>query len=130
MKATKRLLAMGLSMVMAAGIAGVPDTASVAASDGTTNDEFIRGVDVSTLEMLEELGAKYYDEDGAEGDALEILNDNGANYVRLKLWVDPYDSNGNSYGGGHNDYETTLALAKRADALGMGILIDFLLSDF
>lgn len=130
MKATKRLLAMGLSMVMAAGIAGVPNTASVAASDGTTNDEFIRGVDVSTLEMLEELGAKYYDEDGTEGDALEILNDNGANYVRLKLWVDPYDSDGNSYGGGHNDYETTLALAKRADALGMGILIDFHLSDF
>lgn len=130
MKATKRLLAMGLSMVMAAGIAGMPDTVSVAASGGTTNDEFIRGVDVSTLEMLEELGAKYYDEDGAEGDALEILNDNGANYVRLKLWVDPYDSDGNSYGGGHNDYETTLALAKRADALGMGILIDFHLSDF
>lgn len=78
MKATKRLLAMGLSMVMAAGIAGMPDTVSVAASGGTTNDEFIRGVDVSTLEMLEELGAKYYDEDGAEGDALEILNDNGA----------------------------------------------------
>lgn len=44
--------------------------------------------------------------------------------------MDPYDPNGNPYGGGTNDYETTLALAQRAEALGMGILIDFHLSDW
>jgi len=92
-------------------------------------DTFIRGVDVSMLTMLEDLGADYYVNSVAD-DALEILHDNGANYVRLKLWVDPYDSLGNPYGGGTNDYATTLALAKRADALGMGILIDFHLSDW
>ncbi len=42
----------------------------------------------------------------------------------LKLWVDPYDEDGNAYGGGNNDYDTTLALAKRAQNLGMNILID------
>lgn len=42
------------------------------------------------------------------------FENNGANYVRLKLWVDPYDENGNPYGGGNNDYATTLALARRA----------------
>ncbi len=95
----------------------------------TDYEDFIRGVDVSMLSMLEDLGGQYY-VDGVEGDALEILHDNGANYVRLKLWVDPYDEDGNSYGGGTNDFETTLALAKRADALGMGILINFHLSDW
>ena len=50
--------------------------------------------------------------------------------MRLKLWVDPYDENGNPYGGGNNDYDTTLKLAKRAKKLGMKILIDFHLSDF
>ena len=50
--------------------------------------------------------------------------------MRLKLWVDPYDENGNPYGGGNNDYATTLALARRAKNLGMGVLIDFHLSDF
>ena len=50
--------------------------------------------------------------------------------MRLKLWVDPYDENGNPYGGGNNDYATTLALARRAKKLGMGVLIDFHLSDF
>ncbi len=95
----------------------------------TDTDDFIRGVDVSTLDMLEDLGAKYY-VDGEEEDALTILSDNGANYVRLKLWVDPYDEDGNAYGGGNNDYATTLSLAKRAKALGMDVLIDFHLSDF
>lgn len=92
-------------------------------------DNFIRGVDVSTLDMLEDLGARYY-QNGVESDALTILKNNGANYVRLKLWVDPYDENGNPYGGGTNDYATTLSLAQRAKNLGMGVLIDFHLSDF
>lgn len=91
--------------------------------------DFVRGVDISTLDMLEDLGAKYY-QNGMESDALTILHNNGANYVRLKLWVDPYDEDGNAYGGGNNDYTTTLALAQRAKSLGMGILIDFHLSDF
>lgn len=100
-----------------------------AASEVTSTDDFIRGVDVSTLAMLEELGAHYY-ANGVEKDALKILNDNGANYVRLKLWVNPYDEQGNPYGGGNNDFNTTLALAKRAKQLGMKVLIDFHLSDF
>lgn len=92
-------------------------------------DDFIRGVDVSMLSMVEDLGGEFFT-NGVPGDALEILHDHGANYVRLKLWVDPYDPYGNPYGGGTNDFETTLALAKRANALGMGILINFHLSDW
>lgn len=64
-------------------------------------DNFVRGVDVSTLDMLEDLGARYY-QNNVESDALTILKNNGANYVRLKLWVDPYDENGNPYGGDIN----------------------------
>lgn len=119
-----------LSVFLAAVLCvqALPVNASAISSEDSTKD-FIRGVDVSTLDMLENLGAKYYS-DGVEGDALEILNDNGANYVRLKLWVDPYDEEGNPYGGGNNDFNTTLSLAKRAKELNMGILIDFHLSDF
>lgn len=119
---------LGAAIILTLGIQMMPIT-SYASDVAVTTDDFIRGVDVSTLDMLEELGAKYYS-DGVQGDALEILNNNGANYVRLKLWVDPYDKDGNPYGGGNNDYLTTLALAKRANELGMKILIDFHLSDF
>ena len=122
--------------VMAVALAAVQliraSTVTVQASTLTgavETDDFIRGVDVSTLDMLEDLGAQYY-QNNVANDALTILHNNGANYVRLKLWVDPYDEDGNAYGGGNNDYDTTLALAKRAQNLGMNILIDFHLSDF
>ncbi len=102
---------------------------SVAKATSKNENNFVRGVDVSTLDMLEKLGANYYS-NGRKDDALKILRDNGANYVRLKLWVDPYDEKGNPYGGGNNDFATTLRLAKRAKALGMNILLDFHYSDF
>ena len=56
---------------------------------------------------------------------LEILKNNGVNYVRLRLWQDPYNSNGESYGAGTNDLETTIDLAKRAKNLGLKVLLDF-----
>ncbi len=126
-KIASKLIAgvVAISMVLATPISALAYTNTGAVD----TDDFIRGVDASTLDMLEDLGAVYY-QNGVQGDALTILHNNGANYVRLKLWVDPYDANGNAYGGGNNDYATTLALAQRAKNLGMGILIDFHLSDF
>ncbi|MBO4456747.1 MAG: glycosyl hydrolase 53 family protein [Butyrivibrio sp.] len=91
--------------------------------------DFIKGMDVSLLLQEEECGARFYD-DGVEGDALEILGKYGANYVRLRIWNDPYDEQGNPYGGGTNDLEKTIILSKRAKKLGMGVLLDFHYSDF
>lgn len=89
---------------------------------------FIMGGDVSMLNEVEQKGGKFY-KDGVQKDALQILSSAGMNYVRLRIWVDPYDSQGNPYGGGTNDLATTIALAKRAKAKGMGIFLDFQLSD-
>lgn len=130
MRRSKILLAIVLMLM----VVQIADRTTITAQASTVTgavdtDNFIRGVDVSTLDMLEDLGAKYY-QNNAQGDALTVLHDNGANYVRLKLWIDPYDEDGNAYGGGNNDYATTLTLAKRAKNLGMKILIDFHLSDF
>lgn len=89
---------------------------------------FIMGGDVSMLNEVEQKGGKFY-KGGVQKDALQILSADGMNYVRLRLWVDPYDSQGNAYGGGTNDLATTIALAKRAKAKGMGVFLDFQLSD-
>lgn len=123
----KKIIGVTLSVCIASFSFIAVSPASAKAS--TDNSDFIRGVDVSMLKSVEELGAVYY-ENGQSKDALQILKEHGANYVRLKLWVNPYDSSGNSYGGGGNDYSTDLAIAKRAKALGMKVLIDFHLSDF
>lgn len=91
--------------------------------------KFIKGADLSTLLEVEHCGGKFYDE-GKQGDALEILKRYGFNAVRLRLWVDPYDGNGNPYGAGTNDLPTTVALAKRTRAAGMDFLLDVHYSDF
>ncbi|KAA8997334.1 galactosidase [Affinibrenneria salicis] len=91
---------------------------------------FIKGVDISTLAAVEQHGGQFYDEHNVRQDPLTILKHNGVNYVRLRLWVDPKDGAGNRYGGGDNDLATTLALAKRAKAQGMKLLLDFHYSDF
>ena len=91
--------------------------------------EFIKGMDISTLIEQEECGARYYD-NGKEGDLLEILKSYGTNYIRLRLWNDPYSGDGIPYGAGTNDLEKTLIMAKRALKLNMGFLLDFHYSDF
>ena len=52
------------------------------------------------------------------------------NMVRLRLWNDPFDEDGNSYGAGGNDIETTLALAKRAKEKGNRLAAGFPLQRF
>ncbi|GIP17115.1 arabinogalactan endo-beta-1,4-galactanase [Paenibacillus montaniterrae] len=99
------------------------------AKEAKAAGSFIMGGDVSMLQEVEQRGGKFYDQQ-VEKDALEILGDYGMNAVRLRLWVDPYDSSGNPYGGGTNDLATTISLAQRAKALGMDVLVDFHFSDF
>jgi arabinogalactan endo-1,4-beta-galactosidase len=52
----------------------------------------------------------------------QILADHGANFVRLRLWLDPP--------GGYSNLASVLQMAKRAHAAGMRILLDFHYSDF
>ena len=91
--------------------------------------EFIKGFDVSTLLEVERCGGKFYDE-GPAGDAMAILKGCGGNYVRLRLWNDPFDENGNDYGAGVCDLATVLELARRAKERGMKWLLDLHYSDF
>ena len=92
-------------------------------------NSWITGMDLSTLLEVERCGGKFYNH-GVLGDAMDILKSYGMNMVRLRLWNDPFDENGNSYGAGGNDIETTLTLAKRAKEKGVGWLLDFHYSDF
>lgn len=94
------------------------------------SDDFIRGMDASAVLSVEKSGAKYYGYDGKEQDVFETLAESGVNYIRLRVWNDPYDENGNGYGGGDNDVATVIELGKRATQYGMKVNIDFHYSDF
>ncbi|MGO4731512.1 glycosyl hydrolase 53 family protein [Paenibacillus sp. 2KB_22] len=86
-------------------------------------EDYVRGVDISTLTAIEDKGGKYVDSNGTERDLLDILKDRGVNYVRLRLWNDPQKS------GGYNDKEDVIRLATRVKQKGMKILLDFHYSD-
>lgn len=94
------------------------------------SDDFIRGMDASAVLSIEKSGAKYYGFDGKEQDVFQTLAEAGVNYIRLRVWNDPYDEDGNGYGGGNNDVATAVELGKRATKYGMKVSIDFHYSDF
>ncbi len=93
-------------------------------------EDFALGMDVSSVLALENAGVKYFDHDGNERDLFAILAENGVNYIRVRVWNDPYDANGNGYGGGNNDIGAAVEIGKRATANGMKLLVDFHYSDF
>jgi len=81
----------------------------------------ILGADISSLHKSEDLGGVYKYSDGTEADALQILKDNGLNYARLRVWVDPVD--------GYHNKDEILAMAPRLKELGIKLLVDFHYSD-
>ena len=93
-------------------------------------EDFIFGMDVSSVLALESSGVTYHDFDGAEADLFRILADNGYNYIRVRVWNNPFDVEGHGYGGGNCDISTALTIGQRATANGMRLLVDFHYSDF
>ena len=97
--------------------------------EGLTED-FILGMDASSVLSLEAGGVRYYDFDGRQQDVFQTLAENGINYIRVRVWNDPYDAEGNGYGGGNCDIRTAVEIGKRATQYGMKLLVDFHYSDF
>ena len=102
------------------------------------SEEYMRGVDASEVKALEECGIKFYDSDNTEKDVFEIFANHGVNWVRLRIWndytvaMDPaYGNLGSAYWApyGWNNLSRTIAMAKRAKAHGLKVLLDFHYSD-
>lgn len=88
------------------------------------------GADISFLPELEKKGMKFYDNDGKQKDAIEILKSHGLNYIRLRIFNDPARDSGYSPKEGFCDLQHTLQMAKRIKDAGMKILLDFHYSDY
>lgn len=94
----------------------ITDTSSVA-----------RGVDLSSLEAVEDYGGKFYDFDGTEKDPILILKENGVTFIRLRIFNNPtmsFDS------GDYCNVEHTLKIAQRIKDAGLKLYLDFHYSDF
>ena len=91
---------------------------------------FFLGMDVSSVLAEEASGVKYYDAAGNERDLFALLAENGVNLIRVRVWNDPFDSQGRGYGGGNCDIDAAVEIGKRAAAAGLPLLVDFHYSDF
>lgn len=88
------------------------------------------GVDLSIQDELNELSPHYFYKD-KEVEPFEFFSYHSViKVVRLRLWVNPFDKEGNPYGGGTNDINTVMRLAKKAKENDMSVLLDFHYSDF
>jgi arabinogalactan endo-1,4-beta-galactosidase len=79
------------------------------------------GADLSFTPQELAAGAKFSYR-GQQQSPVTIMKENGANYVRMRLWVDPPP--------GYSDLASDLALARSVHAAGMKIYLDIMYSDF
>ncbi|MFT4156472.1 MAG: glycosyl hydrolase 53 family protein [Microbacterium sp.] len=139
---TRPLRAAALSAALALSLIGLAPASALAASDDPVAatitvprvenlpDDFIGGVDVSSVLSLEESGVVFRHADGTPGDLFAILAESGVTDVRVRVWNDPFDANGDGYGGGDVDVDRAIEIAQRATDAGLGVLVDFHYSDF
>jgi arabinogalactan endo-1,4-beta-galactosidase len=93
-------------------------------------NDFIMGMDMSSVISEEASGVKFYNFKGEESDVFKVVSENGVNYIRVRVWNNPYDKDGHGYGGGNCDINTAIAIGKRATANNMKLLVSFHYSDF
>lgn len=92
-----------------------------------TPRRFILGADISWVQQQEDEGTRFSDQ-GARKDVLEILQDHGFHWIRLRIFHHPQAEKGYSRKG-YCDLQHTVQMAKRVKAAGMGLLLDFHYSD-
>lgn len=93
-------------------------------------DDFILGMDVSSVLAEEASGVVYRGFDGKEQDLFRTLAEAGITHVRVRVWNDPFDENGRGYGGGNCDAAAAAEIGRRAAQYGMKLIVDFHYSDF
>jgi arabinogalactan endo-1,4-beta-galactosidase len=79
------------------------------------------GADLSFTPQEIAAGATFTDR-GKSASPITIMHDNGANFARMRLWVNPPP--------GYSNLASDLSLAKAVSAAGMKIYLDIMYSDF
>lgn len=90
-----------------------------------TEDDFVRGADVSWCTEMEADGKDFYNAQGEQRECIALMKEIGLNAIRLRVWVNPE----NAYGP-YCDAADVLVKASRAKAQGLPVMVDFHYSDF
>jgi arabinogalactan endo-1,4-beta-galactosidase len=79
------------------------------------------GADLSFMQQEQAAGTQFSDA-GKAASPIQILRSHGANYVRMRLWLNPPP--------GYSNLASDLALARQVKAAGMKVYLDIHYSDF
>jgi arabinogalactan endo-1,4-beta-galactosidase len=82
---------------------------------------FAKGADISWVTEMAAKNKGFRDRSGQPRDLFAILKEQGMDAVRLRIWVNPPD--------GYSGIADVIAKARRAQAAGMRIMLDFHYSD-
>lgn len=106
---------------------------NVKKTDKELSSDFIMGMDISSMISELDSGVVYRDYEGNKLETLDdickFLADQGINHLRIRVWNDPYDADGNGYGGGNNDVAKAKQFADACRNAGIKMLVDFHCSD-
>ncbi|MCA9971283.1 MAG: glycosyl hydrolase 53 family protein [Anaerolineales bacterium] len=105
----------------AASTAAPPSPPPTAVSATPAPAAWLLGFDASYVTRVEDRGGVYRDAAGTAVDVFDLLQASGVDTVRLRVWHDPPE--------GYVGQADVLALARRAHAARMALLIDFHYSD-
>lgn len=98
-----------------------PEKPDVEIPDEPVKGEYAEGADISWVTQMEADGKKFYNAEGKETECTALMKQIGFDAIRLRVWVGPEE--------GWCGKEDVLVKAKRAQELGMRIMIDFHYSD-
>ena len=102
--------------------ASAPDIPDAPDVPEAVAEDFAKGADVSWLTRLESEGYKFRTAQNREKELMALLRDDcGVNAIRLRVWVNPSD--------GWDGPADVLVKARRANALGLRLMIDFHFAD-
>ena len=90
-------------------------------ADPVQAEDFVMGADISWVTWMEAAGFKFYNAAGQERECTALLREIGGDAVRLRVWVNPAD--------GWCGKDDVVVKAKRAQALGLKVMVDFHYSD-
>ncbi|GMA28302.1 glycosyl hydrolase 53 family protein [Arenivirga flava] len=124
------LLATGAAAPAAAAPTGPVEAGITVQAVPGLGDDFINGVDVSSVLSLEASGVVFRDAEGRPDDLFAVLAASGVTDVRVRVWNDPYDPEGRGYGAGTVDVARAVTIGERATDAGLNVLVDFHYSDF
>lgn len=93
------------------------------------NIDRMLGADISFLPQTEAKGIKFLVH-GEEKDAVKALAENGFNYIRLRIFVNPENEKGYSPSEGFCGLDSTKKMARRVKDAGMKLLLNFHYSDY